>query len=442
MVRLTVEKSKLVSRWLAVGVLFAALIIPQVATAATPSTVTLSSDSQVSYWSGTVTSGGPRRPEVPECTNVSCDKFKLNISLPGSVLAKSGGVQVAIRFINGTPDDNLQLAVYNQNNQRVASSTAAVGTAQGVLLRFSPNLRGAYWVYVVDGIAYGDSAPSPSISYEGVTRVQYDPAAQPARQLLPDLQALPQTNVTFGPPFEIFDDPVPAGSTCHQSEIDEGAQVCLRFDQNFANRGEGAVDIRFDVPVGLNPVDGQTIPVVQRIYNSTGGYSDRAAGNVVWHAIHHHWHFQNFAQSNLWATDSNGNRTGSTPVASGNKNGFCLATTNIDPNYWGQPGLGSDDYPAPDCLQPYATSGGYNYFKMGLATGWSDEYNWFLPDQYVEVSNVPNGDYILDTTVDPTRRLTQSNTTNDCGSVRVRLSNMGTANPQAALLGTGPACGY
>jgi hypothetical protein len=77
---------------------------------------------------------------------------------------------------------------------------------------------------------------------------------------------------------------------------------------------------------------------------------------------------------------------------------------------------------------------------MGLATGWSDEYNWFLPDQYVEVSNVPNGDYILDTTVDPTRRLTQGNTVNDCGSVRVRLSSMGTATPQAELLGTGPAC--
>ena len=58
----------------------------------------------------------------------------------------------------------------------------------------------------------------------------------------------------------------------------------------------------------------------------------------------------------------------------------------------------------------------------------------------MEVTGVPDGDYVLDTTVDPTTRLMESDKTNNCGSVRVRLSSMGTPKPQAQLLGIGPAC--
>ena len=75
-----------------------------------------------------------------------------------------------------------------------------------------------------------------------------------------------------------------------------------------------------------------------------------------------------------------------------------------------------------------------------MSVGWADVYNWFLPGQYVEVTGVPDGDYILDTTVDPTDRLIEEDKTNNCGSVRVRLAGMSTSNPQATLLGLGPAC--
>ena len=89
----------------------------------------------------------------------------------------------------------------------------------------------------------------------------------------------------------------------------------------------------------------------------------------------------------------------------------------------------------PTASNPDSTSGGFDHFKQGMSVGWTDEYNWFLPGQYVEVTGVPDGDYILDTTVDPTSRLVESDKTNNCGAVRVRLSQMGTINPQAELLG-------
>jgi hypothetical protein len=252
---------------------------------------------------------------------------------------------------------------------------------------------------------------------------------------------MPQTNVTLDAPFEIFNDPVPAGSNCHQSEINEnGAHDCLRFDQNLANIGEGALDIRFQVPSGVTPTDGQLFPVSQRIYKSQGGFTDVAAGAVEWHAIHQHYHFEGFAQSKLWRTDNTGNRTGVDPVATGDKVSFCIADTNVNPAYWGLKSFSAQTYPAPTCLDPYGQSNGNNLFKQGMSAGWSDEYNWFLPGQYVEVTGVPDGTYILDTTVDPASRLQEASKTNNCDSVLVRLTNMGTASKHAELLGTGPAC--
>lgn len=181
-------------------------------------------------WSGTVRRDGPRAAEVPECVAVSCDRIQIKVDLPRLLWQiRPGGVQVAVRFINGTPDDNLALAVY-RDGLRIGTSTAQVGTAQSIVIPEAAN--GIYHVYVVDGVAFGNPEPTPSIDYEGLAQVVYDPIKHPVRDLLPDLVALPQQNITFGPPFDIFNDPVPAGSTCHQSEIDEDhAHTCLRFDQ-------------------------------------------------------------------------------------------------------------------------------------------------------------------------------------------------------------------
>ncbi len=53
---------------------------------------------------------------------------------------------------------------------------------------------------------------------------------------------------------------------------------------------------------------------------------------------------------------------------------------------------------------------------------------------------MPDGEYVLDTTVDPGNRLIEADDTNNCGAVRVRLSDMGTAQQAAELVGPGPPC--
>lgn len=441
------RSSRSTARRSCLGAVLVALALLPATTAAAPPDTTIaltSTDGQQdaglpARWSGTLLSDGPRAPAVAECRLVSCDHLRLKVTVPQSLWKRRpGGVHVAIRFVEGTPDDNLALAVY-RGHERIGGSAAQVGTAQSVLIPSARN--GVYDVYVVDGVAFGAPGPSPRIAYDGLAQVVYDPAPEPLRDLLPDLVALPQKNVTFGPPFEIFDDPVPPGSTCHQSEIDEsGAQVCLRFDQVLGNIGAGPLDIRFDRPAGVEPHDDEQIPVRQRVRRSDGTTREVASGNVVWHAIHGHYHFDGFAQSLLWAVDALGDRAGSAPAATGGKVSFCIATTSINPLYWGLRGFGPDAYPAPDCLEPESTSAGLDHFKQGMSVGWTDEYNWFLPGQYVEVGSVPDGDYILDTTVDPTGRLIEHDTSNNCGAVRVRLTDMATSERSAELLGPGPPC--
>jgi len=441
-----VKKKELATRsWrtLMAMALFLGLAMPQMVSAASPSSLTLTSDTQIPTWTGTVQRDAPPIAGVPECANGGCDVLQLNVNLPRDVLGKAGEVVVGIRFSNELLDTSLGLVVYNASGVKVGSSTASVGTSQAVALPLTKyTVSSSYTVYIVDEVAFGNTEPVASVPYEGITQVHYLPVNKPKRNLLPDLIALPQTNITLDAPFDIFNDHAPAGSNCFQSEIDEsGAHDCLRFDQNLANIGEGALDLRFKSAVGITPTDGQLFPVVQRIYRSDGTFNDVSAGNVEWHAIHQHYHFVGFAQSKMWATDASGTtRVGTSPVATGDKVSFCIADTNINPSYWGVKSFSAQAYPAPDCLTPDSTSGGFNFFKQGMSAGWSDEYNWFLPGQYVEVTGVPDGTYILDTTVDPTGRLQEANTTNNCGSVRVQLTGMGTTAKHAELLGTGPAC--
>jgi hypothetical protein len=393
-------------------------------------------------WSGTIHRSRPHVGGVVECRSVGCDHIVLDVKLPSGLWQRHpGGVEVAIQFTRGTINDNLLLVVYH-GNRRMGESSAAVGTAQSVVLRAPAN--GLYDVYVAAGIAYGSTAPSPSIGYQGLSQVVYDQRREPVRSLLPHLVALPQRNLGFSEPFEIFNDPVPHGSTCFHTEIvEQHAHLCLRFDQELANVGAGPLDLRFNRPAGITPVNGQKIPVRQRIYRSDGSHYDVPAGYVFWHAIHHHYHFAAFAQSDLWAVDVHGNRTGSKPVASGLKVSFCIATTDIDPAWWGRRGFGPDSYPAPACVAPQSRSHGLDHFKLGMSAGWADVYNWFLPGQFIDVSGVPDGSYLLDTTVDPLHRLIVSSRSGSCGSVRVRLSGMATAHPRARLLGIGPSCnGY
>jgi hypothetical protein len=405
--------------------------LPQAAQAANPTKVAVNSDGPAKLWSGTVRSDGPGTPNVPPCRVVHCDKIEVRVTLPPGTWTRPGGLQVAIRWDVAT-EAGLGLFVY-RDNMLVAKSTAGVGTAQSVIIPSAQN--GAYYVYVSYGITFGAVDPDPVVSYQGLAEVEYKPAVEPLRDLLPDLSSLPQENVTYDNPGAIFDDVAQPGQSCFDSErLEQAARQCLRFDQVLQNKGSGPVDLRYDRQSGVL----QDEDVAQRIYRSDGTSYDVAAGQVEFHAVHGHYHFKGFAQSELWLADGAGNLTGAAPAAVGDKVSFCIADTDLAA--FGQKGDAPLSYPAPDCLDPKETVGTTEYFYMGMSRGWADRYNWYLPDQMIDTYGLTDGTYVLFTTVDPDNKLRESNDDNNCGSVIVELTGLTTDKPRADLRGTGPAC--
>ena len=136
---------------------------------------------------------------------------------------------------------------------------------------------------------------------------------------------------------------------------------------------------------------------------------------------------------------SSGRRAiGAKLTRTGRKVSFCMA--DIDIVSFHSKGDGPRTYNAPDCLSPASTDGVSDFFRQGITSGWMDIYDWYLPDQYMEVSGVPDGVYLLQTEADPDRLLVEADRSNNCGGVYIRLSNMTTNARSAQILGTAPAC--
>jgi hypothetical protein len=407
---------------------------------------TLANTSRTVEWAGTALRDGPPGGQVPECAAVWCDRFDLTVDLPTGVWTnKPGGVQVALRWEGF--GNNVKLYVYH-DGARVAASEGIVATAQSLLIPSAEN--GSYQVYAAYDfempLAFG-MVPNERIPFEALAEVEYLPKAQPVRTLLPDLAARPQRNVTFEtPPPIFFEAGVPSGSCFESERTEEGAQLCLRFDQVLANTGEGALELRFLLPPA-EPAAGQTGQIEQVVYRSDGSTTTRSGGTWEFHATHAHFHYTGFALSRLWTVDANGKRGASavrsrrhklgaagTVAGTGRKVSFCVVDIELDA--WGRKGDAPRTYSAPTCLVPQPEG----YLLQGLSAGWADVYDWFLPDQYLDVYGLPDGLYLLETVADPDNTILESDETNNCGAVYVRLSDMATSSPKATLVGPAPSC--
>jgi hypothetical protein len=123
-----------------------------------------------------------------------------------------------------------------------------------------------------------------------------------------------------------------------------------------------------------------------------------------------HWHFEQFARYSL--LDS-ARRT--TFVS--RKEGFCLAPTDaIDmtrPGAQWNPfsiGLGSA------CGDSTSI-----WIRENLPTGWADTYSQTLPEQSLDITNVPNGTYYISVRTNPTGKLFEADRGNDEQLRRIEL---------------------
>jgi hypothetical protein len=235
-------------------------------------------------------------------------------------------------------------------------------------------------------------------------------ANPPGGDLLPDLVAMPPRDLSI--------------------EV-AGTEKRLRFSLESANVDTGPLEIapqgpQSDCDHDGNPNNDRTVyQIIYRDLNNDGVFTRGVdvltrsvfAGCMVFHVAHNHWHFVDFSGFEL-------KNTGGATLLQGTKISFCLAdTARSSPNVPGSPGrsyYGNCDQAAP----------------QGISAGWSDIYDSSLPEQYLIINGVPDGDYCLVSTVDPMKRILETNESNNTASTRFRL-----VGNTVTLLGNTPCTG-
>ncbi|GAB4320915.1 MAG: hypothetical protein Kow0074_11550 [Candidatus Zixiibacteriota bacterium] len=189
-------------------------------------------------------------------------------------------------------------------------------------------------------------------------------------------------------------------------------RVHLRLSNGTPNVGDGKLYLYGILP----PIDDSTQQVMQRIYNTDGGYTDRLAGNFIFHSTHSHIHFEGWSQyrlRELLPGDSVGDI-----VAEGEKTSFCVADFAIYDN--SLPNFDPDG-------QFFNCSG----TVQGLSVGWLDVYSKTLPDQWIDITGVPDGVYWLESEADPDDKILEKDETNNITRVQVVVGVPDPINPDS-----------
>jgi hypothetical protein len=184
----------------------------------------------------------------------------------------------------------------------------------------------------------------------------------------------------------------------------------LRFTTLISNQGVGPLELRGSrdcKSLAACP----TMTVRQRIRRSDGTWrSIRTEARMQYEVGdgHRHWHAVGLERYRLWPLGV----ADPTPLRTG-KYGFCF----FDTMRWLSSAPTRPAYALSGCGTPSSLT-----TKVGLSAGWADIYPWNFSGQYIDVTGVPKGEYLLCVTADPKKQFLQSDTTNDEAWVRLRIA--------------------
>lgn len=207
-----------------------------------------------------------------------------------------------------------------------------------------------------------------------------DRAQAQTHDLLPDMITMPELIR-----FNRLDTTTIAGRTL------------LRLSNGTPNIGEGRLELRASTVVSSTQRE-----VDQRIFRSDGTFTDRFAGTFTFHSTHDHFHFDDWVVYRIREITPD---EGVGPVvAEGEKASFCifdLFVYDVDNPFIVFPPL-------------YTTCGAS---VQGMTPGWGDVYDLNLPDQWVDITDVPEGFYWLEAEVDPLDRILEIDETNNASRI-------------------------
>ena len=176
--------------------------------------------------------------------------------------------------------------------------------------------------------------------------------------------------------------------------IDGSTDIVLRFTNAVWNAGQGPLELAGNI--------GSNGSVTQDVYDHAGAVASFPVGdNFTFHPSHNHWHFDDFADYQLWTKASYdawiaSGRSNGQAQRVGSKTTFCLMDTSR-----------VESLPGAPSQSVYSACGRE---LQGISVGWGDSYRYSLPDQWIDLGNgeLPDGSYVLRSVADPKNRLYES----------------------------------
>ncbi len=189
-------------------------------------------------------------------------------------------------------------------------------------------------------------------------------------------------------------------------------KTTIRFSNGTANVGDGKLYV---YGTGIDNGDG-TEDIMQRIYFTGGGFTDRTAGTFVFHPSHNHIHVEEWCEYRVRQVLPN---DGVGPiVVKGQKTSFCILDLDIYdttlPNY----------NPAGQFFSCSSTI-------QGLSVGWMDIYDRSLAGQSIDITGVPAGTYWLESEADPNDAFLERDESNNTARIKFTIGGGGAINPDA-----------
>lgn len=188
-------------------------------------------------------------------------------------------------------------------------------------------------------------------------------------------------------------------------ETTSQGQTRLRFSTIIVNVGDGPFQV-----YGHDKQNDEFL-VDQQIKNSDGSWTSLPTDYRMYFAGdgHNHWHVRDLESYELQNANATIKRTGE-------KHGFCFFDNYaFDLSLPGAPS--SPAYPKGLCGNQNSTS-----VTTGLSIGWGDRYTWKLPDQYVDISALPSGEYTLSATADALGFFSEACETNNTTTTLLRIT--------------------
>ncbi len=236
---------------------------------------------------------------------------------------------------------------------------------------------------------YQAALPSAAITTELIKVLTTPPgsaagAAQNESLRLPDLQIFD--------PFDI-----------HTVSSQKGGDLRLKFGTMIWNAGTGPLETR-----GAENPGTKQLEVYQYLYprGDEQAQQGKRIGTFDYNHRHGHLHLQTFARYQLWSLGRKGKLEGL--VATNDKVGFCLM-----------------DIKPVDLKRRNAASApvyaGCRADVQGISVGYGDEYVAQLFEQDLDITNLPDGNYVLVTVANPDREIDEARYRNNVSAVMIAL---------------------